>query len=110
MDLLSEGWLKNLISGVVMACLSVIIFGGVIYGFVAGFTSWIYFAGLLVGGFSTFVSSILMLYDSVSFKVKKEMKKEIQNNHQKRNKEIKNHIKVLDDKCERIKPKSISKQ
>lgn len=106
MDLLNESWLKNLVSGVLMACLSVVIFGGVIYGFLAGFTSWIYFAGFLVGGFSTFVSSILMLYDSVVFKVKKET----QNNHQKTNKEIKSYIKVLDDKCERIKPKSISKQ
>lgn len=93
-----------------MACLSVVIFGGVIYGFITGFSSLIYFGGLLAGGFSTFVTSILMLYDSLSFKVKKEIKKEIQKNHQKRSKKVRNHIKVLDDKCERIKPKSMSKQ
>ena len=88
-----------------MICLSVVIFGGLICLFITSPQSWFYIGILLVGGSSTFVSSILMFYDSLKMKLKKELQEKKKINVQ--NEKIKNHIKVLSDECERIKPESM---
>jgi type VI protein secretion system component VasK len=106
MELFKESWTNLLVAGVLMACLSVLIFGGLIYLFLTSPGSWIYIGVLSVCGFSTFVSSILMLYDSLKLKLKKELDSK-KTNREKRNKEIEQHIKVLTDQCERIKPESM---
>lgn len=104
--MLNKSWSNLLISGVLMTCLSVVIFGGLIHLFITNPESWLYIGFLLVSGFSTFVSSILMLYDSLKLKLKKELKKNKKKQNA-RTEEIKDHIKILSEEADRIKPESM---
>lgn len=101
-----DNWIKYLVVGVLMISLSNIIFGGLAYAIMLKSIYWTYLTFLGVGGFSSLVSGVLMVYDSLRLRVMKEVKGE---RHEGVNKDrIKNHIKFLREEAIRMNPESES--
>lgn len=104
-------WFRYLIYGISMICLSALVFGGFIYTFIMNPSSWIYLSLLAVGGASTLVTGILMLFDSVEEK----LRHEFLNKGKKKKKTLseqqndKRKIDSLVRECERLKPDSVQK-
>jgi len=98
-----DSWIKYLVLGVIMISLSNIIFGGLTYTILIKPTYWTYITLLTVGGFSSLASGVLMVYDSLKIRLKKDRRKESTGVSEDR---MINHIKFLEEEAIRMKPES----
>lgn len=103
---MNETWIKYLVAGILMISLSNMIFGGLAFIIMEQTLYWASELFLGVGAFSSLVTGVLMVYDSLRMRIKKDMIKESGLKQIDKNK-VKNHIKLLHEEAEKVKPENM---
>jgi len=113
-NMLSKTWFHLLLGGVGMFTLSAVIFGGFIHTLIISPGSLAFLTFLIFSGASSMASGILMMFDSMKYKVREEVGRAIRRKENSDDtvvvkKEDQEHMDKLLDRCERLRPEHLER-
>lgn len=113
-NMLSKTWFRLLLGGIGMFTLSAVIFGGFVHTLIISPGSLAFLTFLIFSGASSMASGVLMMFDSMKYKVREEVERAIRRKENPNEavvvkEEDQEHMDELLSRCERLRPEHLER-